>query len=140
MKSLKKSVEILLLYTILVYICKLIIALGLYLLLHCILYLYKILCNIICPRTDICHADTKKSHFGSLTISPALVSFTDVMSRNLAGGQARAHAHACVLSTLVSVKTVQMEVWEASLARLVQVCTKPHFHFLKLTIHSTNSI
>ena len=99
-------VEILLLYTILVYICKLIIALGLYLLLHCILYLYKIHCNIICPRTDICHADTKKSHFGSLTISPALVSFTDVMSRNLAGGQTRAHAHGYVLSTIVYVKPV----------------------------------
>ena len=134
------DVEMLLLYPIWIYICKLSIALSLYLLLLCILYLYKIHSNIICPRTDICHADTKKSQFGSLTISPALVSFTDVMSKNLAGGQARAHAHAYVLSTLVSVKTVQMEVWEASLARLVQVCTKPHFHFLKLTIHSTNSI
>ena len=106
MKSLKKSVEILLLYTILVYICKLIIALSLYLSLHCILYLYKIHCNIICPRTDICHADTKKSHFGSLTISPALVSFTNVMSMNLAGGQPRAHAHGYVSYTIVYVKPV----------------------------------
>ena len=63
-------------------------------------------CNIICPRTDICRADTKKSHFGSLTISPALVSFTNVMSMNLAGGQPRAHAHGYVLSTVVYVKPV----------------------------------
>ena len=75
-----------------IYICKLDIALSLYLLLLCILYLYKIHNNIVCPRTDICHANTKKSQFGLLTISAALVSFTDVMSENLAGGQARAHA------------------------------------------------
>ena len=90
-------------------ICKLIIALSLYLLLLCILYLYKIQSNLICPRTDICHANTKKSQLGSLTISPALVSFTDVMSRNLAGGQTRAHAHCYVLSTIVYVKPVHFK-------------------------------